>query len=118
MGGTRRVSRRIGNRKSSRICRAGAVAALVLACGGETQTAQRAAAPAATPAAPSTTADPAGLARLEALYEWDPVAGAARDLKSDTAACRSQVTAEGLPGVAEHIQCMRERGWTTLQPQS
>ena len=114
MGGTHRVSRTMGNRKSSRICLAGAVAALVLACGGEEQTAQSAAAP----AAPSTTADPAGLARLEALYEWDPVAGPARDLKSDAAACRSQMTAEGLPGVAEHIQCMREQGWKTLQPQS
>ena len=118
MRGTRRVSRRIGNCKSSRICLAGAVAALALACGGEKQTAQSAAAPAATPAAPSTTEEPDGLARLEALYEWDPVAGAARDLKSDTTACRSQVTAEGLPGVAEHIQCMRELGWKTLQPQS
>jgi len=113
MGDTRRIWRRIWL--------ASAVAGLALACGGEKEPAPSAAAPAAPPAesaAPSAPPEADVLARLEALYEWDAAAGEARDLKSDTASCMSQVTAEGLPGVAEHIQCMRDMGWKTLQPQS
>ena len=110
---------------------------LALACGGERETPPEAAPPAEAPApppagapapppaaappsaaAPGAPADAATLARLEALYEWDPGAGAPRDLKSDTVECMSKVTAQGLPGVAEHIECMRGLGWKTVDPQS
>ena len=110
MGDTRRSVRRVWL--------AGVVAGLGLACGGEQETAPSAAAPTAKPAAPTATSDPTGPARLEALYQWDAAAGQARDLKADTTACMAQLTAEGLPGVAEHIECMRDLGWVTLQPQS
>jgi len=96
---------------------AGVVAGRALACGDEKQTAPAAAAP-EKPAARAGAPDADAIARLEALYEWDPGAGAARNLATDTTECSSQVTAEGLPGIAEHIECMRSRGWKTLQPQS
>ena len=89
------------------------VAGLVLACGNETQTPPEA----ASTAAGSATFDPTSAANLQALYEWNPVAGQPRDLASDTSTCMSQVTAKGLPGVAEHIQCMRNLGWDTQRPQ-
>jgi hypothetical protein len=103
-----------------RIGLAGVVAALALACGGENETA-RSGADAASPATSSGTSsplsNPTDPARLEALYEWDASAGQARDLASDTRECMSQVTAVGLPGIAEHIQCMRNLGWQTIRPQ-
>lgn len=103
-GDTRRRWRRIGL--------AVVVATLALACGGDDD-----AAPGAASSAPSDAAlDPADTSRLEALYEWDPTRGPARDLSADTATCTSQVTAKGLPGVAEHIQCMLNLGWNTQQP--
>lgn len=117
----RGVSRR---RWMTRVGMAGLVTGLALACGSEPESTPSAAAPAAPaaapekPGAPSAPADAGAQARLEALYEWDPTAGAARDLSADTAACMSLLTAEGLPGVAEHIACMRSWGWKTLQPQS
>jgi len=109
MGETRRIWRRLAV--------ALVVAGLVLACGNETQTPPEAASTAANPAAGSANFDPAAAANLQALYEWNPVAGQPRDLASDTSTCMSQVTATGLPGVAEHIQCMRNLGWSTQQPQ-
>jgi hypothetical protein len=96
------------------------LAGLALACGGEKEAAPSAAtpaSPAASAAAPSATSDPTDPARLEALYEWDPTAGQARDVATDARECMSQVTATGLPGVAEHIQCMRNLGWQTVRPQ-
>lgn len=109
MGETRRIWRRLAV--------ALVVAGLVLACGNETQTPPDAGSSAADPAAGSATFDPTAVANLQALYEWNPVAGQPRDLASDTSTCMSQVTAKGLPGVAEHIQCMRNLGWNTQQPQ-
>jgi hypothetical protein len=100
-----------------RIGMAGAVAALALACGGENEGARGGADRAAGTGGSPTTDNPADAARLEALYEWDHSAGPTRDLASDTRACMSQATAAGLPGIAEHIQCMRNLGWQTVQPQ-
>jgi hypothetical protein len=108
MGETRRRWRRIGL--------AGVVAGFALACGSGNEAAPGAAAPAASAKAPASALDPTDAGDLEALYVWDPTRGAARDLSRDTVACSSQVTAAGLPGVAEHIQCMLNLGWITQQP--
>lgn len=109
MGETRRIWRRLAV--------ALAVAGLALACGDGKQTAPEEASSAADPAAEGATFDPTAVANLQALYVWNPVAGQPRDLASDTSTCMTQVTAKGLPGVAEHIQCMRNLGWNTQQPQ-
>jgi len=109
MGETRRIWHRLAV--------AGVVAGLALACGDEKPMASGAAAPAADPAAGGAVYDPTAVANLQALYEWNPVAGESRDLSADTSTCMSQVTAAGLPGVAEHIQCMRNLGWNTQRPQ-
>jgi hypothetical protein len=96
------------------------LAGIALGCGGENEaapSAATAASPAASATAPSATSEPTDPTRLEALYEWDATAGQARDLAADTRGCMSQVTATGLPGVAEHIQCMRNLGWKTVRPQ-
>lgn len=108
-----RESRRIWRR----LALAGVVAGLALACGDEKPMEPGAAAPTEEPAAASPTFDPTAAANLQALYEWNPVAGESRDLAADTATCMSQVTAAGLPGVAEHIRCMRNLGWNTQRPQ-
>jgi hypothetical protein len=67
------------------------------------------------PAAP--TPEQAALT-LQGMYEWNPTAGAERDLKADVAECQAQTNAPGLAGVAQHIQCMRDKGWNTRKPQS
>ena len=95
----------------------GLMAGLALACGDEGQMEPGEAAPAADSAAGSGGYDPTAIANLQALYEWNPVAGEPRDLASDTTTCMAQVTSTGLPGVAEHIQCMRNLGWNTQRPQ-
>jgi hypothetical protein len=121
---THRSLERIGSwqriRSWHRIGLAGVLAGLALACGGESESGRGGtdpAAPAARAQGSSTILDPTDQARLEALYEWSSGAGQARDLATDTRSCMSQVTAAGLPGVAEHIQCMRNLGWQTIQPQ-
>lgn len=112
----------LARRISCRLAVAAALSALALACGGEPEATVDATSappqPPATPPAPAEASDPAEIAKLEALYEWDPTAGDPRDLGSDTAACLSQVSRRGLPGIAEHMQCMRARGWQTVQPRS
>lgn len=92
------------------------LAGLALACGGEGEPPAAAGEPAAAPASPASAGG--GLGGLDALYEWDPVNGSSRNLSADVAACRSRMTSDGLPGVAEHMECMRGRGWRTLKPQS
>lgn len=107
-----------------RVWLAAAIAGLALACGSGSNEAPSSAAPTAEPAQPSTSAsprptadDPAAMARLEALYEWDVAAGTSRDLQADTRTCLSQAPSQGLRGVAEHMECMRGLGWKTVQPQ-
>ena len=102
----------------------GAVA-LALGCGsGESEPAGGGVAPAAPaaqtpPAPPPAAPTPEQVTQtLEDMYEWDPASGPAHDLAVDIAACQTQVTSEGLQGVAQHIQCMRQKGWKTRDPQS
>jgi hypothetical protein len=92
---------------------AGALAACLVACGGESESGAGAA-----PAAPPSEAPRDKAAALESLYEWDASAGATRDLAADAAECQSQVKTEGLAGVAQHIQCMQQKGWKARQPAS
>jgi hypothetical protein len=107
-----------------RVWIAAAMAALALSCGSGSDEAPSPAAPGSEPATPTASSpprsaadDPAAMARLEALYEWDLAAGTARDLKADTRTCMSQAPSQGLRGVAEHMECMRALGWKTIRPQ-
>jgi hypothetical protein len=91
-----------------------ALASLALGCGGEeTQPAGAGAPEAPAAAAPQ---DPTVVA--QDMYEWDATSGAPRDLAADSAECQAQMTAQGLAGVAQHIQCMQQKGWKTRQPAS
>ena len=99
--------------KTGKLWLATAVASLALGCGGEES---QPAAGGGAPAAPAPNRDPAQV--MQEMYEWDPTAGAARDLAADSAECQSQTTAEGLSGVAEHIACMQRKGWKTRPPTS
>jgi len=98
---------------------AGVLAGCLLACGGESEPAAPAAAPAA-PAAPAPTAAAPAASPVapEDLYTWDATAGAPRDLAVDSTACQAEITGQGLAGVAQHIQCMQQKGWMTRQPGS
>ncbi len=99
---------------------AAAAASLALACGGEESRPEAAAgapaAPAAAAPAAAAPADPTAI--FQGMYEWDATAGAPRDLAADSAECQSLVTGQGLSGVAQHIQCMQQKGWKTRQPAS
>jgi len=105
---------------------AGAAVGLLLACGRESERTAGGSQPAApAPAAPAPAAPapaepvPAAAPFVpESLYEWDPAAGAQRDMEADSAACQAQITAPGLSAVAQHIQCMQAKGWKTRQPSS
>jgi hypothetical protein len=99
---------------------AAALASLALACGGEEKPTAAESAPAAAPSEPAQ-AEPgaaAGEMPAETMYEWDVTAGPPRDLAIDSADCQSQITGQGLAGVAQHIQCMKGKGWKTRQPAS
>jgi hypothetical protein len=98
---------------------AGALAGLLLACGGESEPAAGGA-PAAAPAAPAPAASPPTAHPMapEDMYEWNPAAGAPRDLAADSATCQAEITGQGLAGVAQHLQCMRRLGWNTRPPAS
>lgn len=114
----------ITRRKITRtIWLAAAVASLALACGGEeSRPAAGGGAPAAAPserAAPApAAAAPGAPVDVADLYEWDLSKGAERDLAADSAECQSQITGQGLAGVAQHMECMKGKGWKTRQPDS
>jgi hypothetical protein len=99
---------------------AAAVAALALACGGEETKPAGGAPAAATPARPAASAAtaPGSPMAVEDMYEWDAAKGAEPDLAVDSQECQSQITGQGLAGVAQHIECMRAKGWRTRQPGS
>ena len=111
-----------GRGKWTTIALAVGAAALALGCGsGESEPAGGGAAPAAQtpPAPPAPAPTPEQVSQtLQDMYEWDPASGPAHDVAIDTAACQTQVTSEGLQGVAQHIECMRQKGWKTREPQS
>ena len=98
-----------------RLWLAAALAALALGCGGEESQPAGAGAP-GSPAAGAEAKDPAAV--LQDMYEWDALAGAPRNLATDSAECQAQATGEGLAAVAQHIQCMQQKGWKTRQPPS
>ncbi len=96
---------------AGRVWLAAASTSLALVCCGQESNREAAGGTptAAPPAAPVEAAD---------IYVWDPAKGAAPDLAADSAECQSQITMQGLSAVAQHIHCMKRKGWKARPPGS